>query len=171
MCIPKHLFLFFQHIPHSTTNLYLTHNLILHKPSFNLHLIQPQAISSMLVFWPHSVFGQNHLCVRAFFRRLCTAKKIEDFRFPLSRPDDVSSLPDAHLSTVPSVRTTCSSRPDDRQTSIIRPDDVSFPSGPYTVSRSFCSSLHSSGPLSSPSGRLSILEQSQILSKFSLWED
>jgi hypothetical protein len=103
---------------------------------------------------------------QSIFRRLCTAKKIEDFRFPVSRPDDVSSRPDVHLSTVPSVRTTCSSRPDAKQTSIIRPDDVSFPYGPYTVSRSFCSSLHPSGHLSSPSGRLSVLEQSQILSKF-----
>jgi hypothetical protein len=60
------------------------------------------------------------------FRRLCTAKKIEDFRFPVSHPDDVSSRPDVHLSTVPSVRTTCSSRPDAKQTSIISPDDVSF---------------------------------------------
>jgi hypothetical protein len=102
----------------------------------------------------------------SIFRRLCTAKKIEDFRFPVSRPDDVSSRPDAHLSTVPSVRTTCSSRPDARQTSIIRPDDVSFPSGPYTVSRSFCSSLHPSRHRSNPFGRLSVLEQSQILSKF-----
>jgi hypothetical protein len=64
------------------------------------------------------------------FRRLCTAKKIEDFSFPFSHPEDVSSHPDAHLSTVPSVRTTCSSRPDARQTSIIRLDDISFPSGP-----------------------------------------
>jgi hypothetical protein len=110
---------------------------------------------------------------QSIFRRLCTAKKIEDFKFPVSRPDDVSSRPDdvssrpnAHLSTVPSVRTTCSSRPDARQTTIIRPDDVSFPSGPYTVSRSFCSSLHPSGHRSIPSGRLSVLEQSQILSKF-----
>jgi hypothetical protein len=31
------------------------------------------------------------------FRRLYTAKKIEDFRFPVSRPDDVSSHPDVHL--------------------------------------------------------------------------
>jgi hypothetical protein len=73
----------------------------------------------------------------SIFRRLCTAKKIEDFRFPISRLDDMSSRPDAHLSTVPSVRTTCSSRPDVRQTSIIRPDNVSFPFGPYTESRSF----------------------------------
>jgi hypothetical protein len=45
---------------------------------------------------------------QSIFRRLCTAKKIEDFRFPVSRPDDVLSRPDA------------------RHTSIIRPDDVSF---------------------------------------------
>jgi len=67
---------------------------------------------------------------QSIFRRLCTAKRIEDFSFLVSRPDDVSSRPDAHLSTVPSVRTTCSSRSDARQTSIIRPDDISFPSGP-----------------------------------------
>jgi hypothetical protein len=103
---------------------------------------------------------------QSIFRRLCTVKKIEDFIFPVSRPDDVSSLLDAHLSTVQSVRTTCSSRPDARQTNIIRPDDVSFPSGPYTVSRSFCSSLHPSEHRSSPSGCLSVLKQSQILSKF-----
>jgi hypothetical protein len=108
---------------------------------------------------------------QSIFRRLCTAKKIEDFRLPVSRPDDVSSHPNAHLSTVPSVRTTCSSRPDARQTSIIRLDDVSFPFGPYTVSRSFCSSLHPFGPLSSPSGRPLVIDQLQILSKFSIWED
>jgi hypothetical protein len=108
---------------------------------------------------------------QSIFRRLCTAKKIEDFRFPVSRSDDVSSHPDTHLSTIPSVRTMYSSRPDARQTSIIRPDDVSFPFGPYTVSRSFCSSLHPSGPLSSPSGRPSVIDQLQILSKFSIWED
>jgi len=44
---------------------------------------------------------------QSIFRRLCTAKKIEDFRFPVSRPDDVLSRPDAHLSTVPSVWTMC----------------------------------------------------------------
>jgi hypothetical protein len=44
---------------------------------------------------------------QSIFRRLCTAKKIEDFSFPVSRQDDVSSRPDTHLSTVPSVLTTC----------------------------------------------------------------
>jgi hypothetical protein len=70
-----------------------------------------------LVFWSHSVFGQNHYCIKdavnrdstcqSIFRRLYTTKKIEDFRFPVSCPDDVLSRPDAHLSTVPFVRTTC----------------------------------------------------------------
>jgi hypothetical protein len=65
---------------------------------------------------------------QSIFRRLCTAKKIEDFRFPVSRPDDVSSRPDAHLSTVPSVRTMYLFRPDPtlcREASVlacIRPD-------------------------------------------------
>jgi hypothetical protein len=44
---------------------------------------------------------------QSIFKRLCTVKKIEDFRFPVSHPDDVLSRPDAHLSTIPSVRTTC----------------------------------------------------------------
>jgi hypothetical protein len=108
---------------------------------------------------------------QSIFRRVYTAKNIEDFRFPVSRPDDVSSRLDAHLSNAPFVRTTCSSRPDARQTSIIHPDDVSFPSEPYTVSRSFCSSLHPSRPLSNPSGRPSMIDQLQILSKFGIWED
>jgi hypothetical protein len=43
---------------------------------------------------------------QSIFRRLCTVKKIEDFRFPVSCLDDVSSRPDVHLSTVPSVWTT-----------------------------------------------------------------
>jgi hypothetical protein len=102
----------------------------------------------------------NDSTCQSIFRRLCTAKKIKDFSFPVSCLDDVSSRPDAHLSTISSVWTTCSSRPDARQTSIIRLDDVSFPSGPDTVSRKFCSCLHPSGHLSSPSGRIAVLEQS-----------
>jgi hypothetical protein len=107
--------------------------------------------------------NRDSIC-QSIFRS--TAKKVKDFRFDVSHPDDVSSRPDAHQSTVPSVRTTCSSQPDARQTSIIRPDEVSFPSRPYTVSRSFCSSMHPFGHLNSPFGCLSVLEQSQILSKF-----
>jgi hypothetical protein len=71
------------------------------------------------------VVNRDSTC-QSIFRRLCTTKKIEDFRFPVSRPDDMSSSPNVHLSTIPSVRTTCSSWPDARQTSIIHPNDVSF---------------------------------------------
>jgi hypothetical protein len=121
---------------------------------------------SLLVLASFCVWTKSLMCkdavnrdftCQSIFRRLYTAKKIEDFRFPVSHSDDVSSRPDAHLSTVPSVRTTYSSRPDARQTSIIRPDDESFPSGPYTVSRSFCSNLYPSGPLSSPFGCPSVI--------------
>jgi hypothetical protein len=91
--------------------------------------------------------------------------------FPISRLDD-QAIPSGH----PSVN--CSIHPDDvpyrpdaRQPSIIRPDDVFFPSGPSTVSRSFCASLHTSGRLSSPSGRPSVIDQLQILSKFRIRED
>jgi len=92
------------------------------------------SILALFCVWTKSlmykdVVNRDSTC-QSIFRRLCTAKKIEDFSFPDSRPDDMSSRPDAHLSTVPSLRKTCSSRPDARQTKIIRPDDVSFPSGP-----------------------------------------
>jgi len=62
-------------------------------------------------------------------------------KFPVSCPNDVSSRPDVHLSTVPYVRTTCLSvQTSDRQatsvwrTCFFRPDT-------YIVSRSFCTSL------------------------------
>jgi hypothetical protein len=29
-----------------------------------MHLNRDSAIQRLLVFWPHSVFGQNHLCVK-----------------------------------------------------------------------------------------------------------
>jgi hypothetical protein len=67
--------------------------------------------------------------IQKCFRRFCTTSKSEDFRFPVSHFDDVSSRPDAHLSTFPSVWTTCLSRRLDRP-SIIRPDDVDFRSDP-----------------------------------------
>lgn len=71
----------------------------------------------------------------------------------------MSTRPDAHLSIVPTVRTTCH---------IVRMPDRpkhhpsgrrGLSSGPSSVSRSFCSSLHLSGHLSSPSGRLSVIDQ------------
>jgi hypothetical protein len=62
-------------------------------------------------------------------------------KFPVSRPDDVSSRPDAHLSTVPSVRRTCHSvRTSDRQASSVRMTWF-LRLDTYIVSRSFCASL------------------------------
>jgi hypothetical protein len=62
-------------------------------------------------------------------------------KFPVSRPDDVSSRPDAHLSTVPSIPTTCHFvRTSDRQASSVR-TTCFFRSDTYIVSRSFCASL------------------------------
>jgi SET domain-containing protein len=62
-------------------------------------------------------------------------------KFPVSRPDDVSSRLDAHLSTVPSVRTTCHSVwTSDRQASSVR-TMCFFRLDTYIVSRSFCASL------------------------------
>jgi len=98
------------------------------------------------------VVNRDSTC-QSIFRRLCTAKKIEDFRLLVSRPDDVSFL-------------------SERQTDQHHPSEQRiFPSGPSTVSRSLCSSLHLSGPLSSMSGRPSVIDQLQILSKFRIWED
>jgi hypothetical protein len=55
-------------------------------------------------------------------------------KFPVSRPDDVSSRLDAYLSTIPSVRTS------DRQASSVRTTCFFHPDT-YIVSRSFCTSL------------------------------
>jgi hypothetical protein len=100
---------------------------------------------SLLVFWPHSMFGQNHLSVKMLqtgipLFRVC---KSEEFMFPVSRPDDraiPSGRPSVHCSIGPND---VSSRPDARQTSIIRPDKVFIPFGHF----------------SSMSGRLPVLDQ------------
>jgi len=113
----------------------------------------------LLVFWPYYVFGQNHLCVKMLKQGFHFQSAVKKFKFPVSRPDDVSSRPDANLSTAPSVRTTCHPvrTPDSPATSV--QTTCSFSPNPYTVSRSFCSSLHPSGRFSSTSGRLSVLER------------
>jgi len=62
-------------------------------------------------------------------------------------------------------------RPDARQTKHHPSGRRAFSVRTFTVSRSYCSSLHPSGCLSSPSGGLSVIDQLQILSKFNLRED
>jgi hypothetical protein len=78
----------------------------------------------------------------------------------------VSSRPNAHLSIVPAVRTTYHTvwTPDRPKHHPSR--RRGFPSGHSFESRSFCSSLHPSKRLSSPSGRLLVIDQaSDFLSK------
>jgi len=89
------------------------------------------------------------------------ASRPDDRAIPSGRPsihcsirsDDVSHRPDASIDQASSVRTTC------------------IPVRTFTVSRSYCYSLHPSRRFSSPSGRLSVIDQLQILSKFNLRED
>jgi len=63
--------------------------------------------------------------IQKYFRdsALVTSQKN---RFPVSRPDDVSSSPDAHLSTVPFVQTKFHTVCTPDRSSIIHLDDVNF---------------------------------------------
>jgi hypothetical protein len=122
----------------------------------------------LLVFWPYSVFGQNHLCVNDAANGDSTfqseVRRIT--KFPVSRPDDVSSRQDAHLSTVPSVRTTCHSvRTSDRQASSVQ-TTCFFRPDTYIVSRSFCASLIRPDVLAARLDAYQFSNGSLILSKF-----
>jgi len=97
------------------------------------------------------VWTKSHKCKDAVnsdstFRVMLVVStyKSEEFKFPVSRPDD-RAIPSRRPSVHCSIRLDdVSSRPDARQTSIIRPDEVFIPSGHHTVSRRFCASLHPS---------------------------
>jgi hypothetical protein len=126
-------------------------------------------LQKVLVFWPYSVFGQNHLCVNDAANRDSTfqseVRRIS--KFPVSRPDDVSSRPDAHLSTVPSIRTTCHSvRTSDKQASPVRTTCFFCPDT-YIVSRSFCANLLRPNVLVSRLDAYQFWNGSLILSKVS----
>jgi hypothetical protein len=83
----------------------------------------------------------------------------------VSRSDDRAILSGRLLFLIhPSGRRAISSG--SRQSSIIRPDDVFIPSGPFTVSRSIYASLHPSGRFSSTSGLHSVLERFSNSFKF-----
>jgi hypothetical protein len=80
---------------------------------FALHCFSCHIVSILASFcvWTKSLMCKDAVNMdstfQSIFRRLCTVKKIEDFRFPVSCPNGVLSRSDAHLSTVPSVWTTC----------------------------------------------------------------
>jgi hypothetical protein len=91
--------------------------------------------------------------------------------FPLSRPDDraiPSGRPSIHCSI-------CSDdmpyRLDAQQIKHHLSKRCVFSSIPFTVSRSFCSSLHPSGCLSSPFGCLSVFDQAFDSFQNYMWED
>jgi hypothetical protein len=122
----------------------------------------------VLVFWPYSMFGQNHLCVNNAANRdstfLSEVRRIT--KFPVSRPDDVSSRPDAHLSTVPSVRTTCHSiRTSNRQASSVW-TMCFFRLDTYIASRSFCANLIRPDDSAARPDTYQFSNGSLILSKF-----
>jgi hypothetical protein len=89
-------------------------------------------MGSLLVFWPHSVFGQNHLCVKMLetgiplvraFSEDSALRKNRRFQIPCQpsgRRVIPSGRPFVHYSIRPDD---VSSRPDARQTSIICLDD------------------------------------------------
>jgi hypothetical protein len=103
--------------------------------------------------------------IQSDVRRFCLlVRRIQDFLSAIRTIEP--SRPDAHLSIVPSVQTTC-------LTVWTAKTDQHHPSGrhDHSVWTLYCiekvlSSLHPSRRFSSTSGRLSVLEQSQILSKF-----
>jgi hypothetical protein len=64
--------------------------------------------------------------IQSFLRRLCTARKIEDFGSLSAVRTIEPSRPDPHLTTVPSVQTTYHTVQMPVRPSIIRPDDVHF---------------------------------------------
>jgi hypothetical protein len=91
-------------------------------------LSQNGQMGSLLVFWPHSMFGQNHLSVKMLKTGIPLFRvwKSEEFKFPVSRPGD-RAIPSGHPSLHCSIRPNdVSSRPDARQTSIIRPDPILY---------------------------------------------
>jgi hypothetical protein len=102
--------------------------------------------------WPHSVLTKS--LVRKdvvlqgipLFRSISedSACKSEDFRFPASR-SDYRTIPSGRSSVYYSIRPDdVPYYPDSRQSKHHPFGRCRLPSGPFTASRSFCSSLHPS---------------------------
>jgi hypothetical protein len=92
-------------------------------------------------------------------------------RFLVNRPDDRairSRRPSLHCSICPDD---VSYRPNALQTKHHPYGRRAFLSGPFTISRSFCSSLHPSRRLSSPSGHPSVFNQASDSFQNYIWED
>jgi len=100
------------------------------------------------------VWTKSLICKDAANRDSTVQSKVRRIsKFPVSRPDDVSSRPDARLS------------------SIIRPEDVLIPSGHFTVLRSFFASLLRPDVSAARPDAYQFSNSSLILSKFQERED
>jgi hypothetical protein len=146
------------------------------------HLVKKSGVllvCKVLVFWPYSVFGQNHLCVKMRKQGFHFQSDVSRFCLQVRRISSSLSAvwtiepshPDAHLSTVPSIQTMChplrtpySPASSVRTTCSFRPD-------PYTVSRSFCSSLLRPDVSAARPDAYQFSNSSLILSKFQERED
>jgi hypothetical protein len=125
------------------------------------------------------VFGQNHLCVKMRKQGFRLQSDVSRFYLQVRRISRSLSVvrmiepsrPDAHLSTVPSVRTTCHSvrTPDSPASSVWT--TCSFRPDPCTVSRSFCSSLVRTDVSAARPDAYQFSNGSLILSKFQERED
>jgi hypothetical protein len=78
---------------------------------------------------------------------------------------------DVHLSILPAVRTMCHTVQTPDRLKHHPSERRGFRSRRSSVSRSFCSNLHPSGRLSSPSGRLSLFDQASDSFQNTIWED
>jgi hypothetical protein len=119
------------------------------------------------------VFGQNHLCVNDAANRDSTSQSEvrRITKFPVSRPDDVSSRSAAHLSTVPSLWTMCHSvQTLDRQALSVR-TTCFFRPDTYIASRSFCANLLRPDVSAARPDAYQFSNGSLILSKFQERED
>jgi hypothetical protein len=109
----------------------------------------------------------------SLFRRISedSVYKSENLRFPVNRPDD-RAIPSGRPSVYWSILLDdMPYRSDASQTKNHPSGRRAFFVQTSTVSRSYCSSLYPFGRISSPSGRLSVIDQLQILSKFRIRED
>jgi hypothetical protein len=129
-------------------------------------------MSSLLVFWSHSVFGQNHLYVRMLQTGIPLFRvKSEEFQCSLSAVRTMCHPVRTPICLLLHPTDDVSSRPDARRSSIFRPDDVLLPSENFTVSRSFCASLLRQDVSAARPNAYQFSNGSLILSKFQERED
>jgi hypothetical protein len=124
--------------------------------------------------WPHSVFRQNHLFVKMLFKQgfhyseafqmILHCFQDRSFQSPY-QPSGRCVIPSGR----PSVH--CSIRPDDVPYHPDARQTKHHLSGPLLYREAIVPALHPSGCFSSPSGRHSVIDQLQILSKFKIRED